>query len=146
MSQLWRRDDGYEVSDDPARLDRKVVFNYLAGDAYWIDSVTPGLVDRMIAGTLCFGVYDPAGRQVGFARVLSDRVTRAWLSDVFILAPERGRGLGVWLIDCILKHPELQGLRRWILSTLDAHGLYRKFGFQGLDEPERMMELKPPPA
>ena len=146
MTASWRREDGYEVSDDPARPDRRVIHDFLATDAYWIASITPAMVERMIGGALCFGVYDPRRLQVGFARVITDRATRAWLADVFILEPERGRGLGRWLVECILAHPDLQGLRRWILSTLDAHELYRQFGFAELEDPQRMMELKPSQA
>ena len=142
--ETWRRGDGYEVSDDPVRLDATVILRFLETDAYWIQSISRALVDRMIAGALCFGVYAPDGGQVGFARVVTDRVTRAWLADVFILKEHRRRGLGKWLVQCIMAHPDLQGLRRWILSTSDAHELYRAFGFSRLEKPERMMEFLPP--
>jgi GNAT superfamily N-acetyltransferase len=143
MTTTWVREDGYEVSDDPARIDADVVHRFLSTDAYWVASITPEIVGRMIAGALCLGVYGPDRVQVGFARVITDRVTRAWLCDLFILKPARGRGLGKWLVECILAHPELQGLRRWILSTSDAHELYRPFGFAEVTEPQRMMEYKP---
>ncbi len=98
------------------------------------------MVERSIRHSLCFGVFD-GDEQIGFARVVSDRATFAYLADVFILESHRGRGLGVWLMECIKAHPDLHGLRRWILGTRDAHGLYRKIGFQPLAEPAIYMEI-----
>ena len=90
-----------------------------------------------------FSLLDDS-KQIGFARVITDRATFAYLADVFILADYRGRGLARWLVECVIGHPELQGLRRWMLATLDAHGLYEKFGFTPLKRPQRYMELHDP--
>ena len=92
----------------------------------------------------CFGLYAPDGAQAGFSRIISDRATVAYLGDVFVLEPHRGRGLSKWMMDCIIGHPDLQGLRRWILLTRDAHGLYQQFGFTPLAKPDRWMELWAP--
>jgi GNAT superfamily N-acetyltransferase len=96
-------------------------------------------VDRSIENSLCFGLYD-GERLVGFARVISDYATFAYLSDVFVLESHRGKGLGTWFMATVLAHPDLQNIRRWMLATADAHGLYRKVGFSGLSRPERVME------
>jgi len=137
----WRRDD-YLISTDRRKLDRKVIHQFLEG-SYWAKGIPPGIVDRCIENSLCFGLYE-GNRQVGFARVISDLSTFAYLADVFVLESARGRGLGIWLIETIMGHPQLQGLRRWMLATADAHGLYRKFGFTALSRPERIMEIVDP--
>ncbi len=135
------------VSDDPARIDLDVVHGFLTR-SYWAEGVARETVVRSIAGSLAFGLYldGPAGaaRQVGFARVITDRATFAYLADVFVLEEERGRGLAAFLMAAILAHPDLQGLRRWSLVTRDAHGLYRKFGFTPLANPDGYMELYRP--
>jgi GNAT superfamily N-acetyltransferase len=131
--------DGIEISTDPARLDPGAIHAYLSR-SYWAAKIPREIVARSIANSLCFGVYD-AGRQVGFARVVTDRATYAYLADVYILESHRGRGLGVRLMEQVMAHPDLQGLRRWGLVTQDAHGLYRKFGFEPLAHPERYMEI-----
>ncbi len=133
----WQR-DGYTINDDPARLDLDVIHGFLA-TAYWSGGVPRDVVERSIKGSVPFGVYAPDGGQVGFARAVTDRATFAWICDVFVLPEERGRGLGVWLMETIVAHPELQGLRRWLLGTRDAHELYRRIGFQKLPEPGRFM-------
>jgi GNAT superfamily N-acetyltransferase len=97
------------------------------------------VVERSIRGSLCFGIHHDTG-QVGFARIISDLATFAYLADVYVLEEHRGHGLGVWLVDFIMRHPDLQGLRRWMLATRDAHGLYRKFGWTELTQPERWMQ------
>ena len=130
-----------EISTDPARLDRDWLLATLRA-TYWAGALTREQMDRSIANSIAFGVYDN-GRQIGFARVVSDRATFAWLADVIIDETQRGRGIGVKLIETIRAHPELQGLRRWMLATRDAHGLYEKFGFGPLPEPERFMEMRP---
>ena len=130
-----RRADGYEVSTDPARLDLDVIHGFLR-TAYWSKGVPRVAVERSIAHSLPFGLYAPRGEQAGFARVVTDRTTYAWLGDVFVLEDHRGRGLGVWLVQCVLEHPELKGLRRWALATADAHELYARFGFRPTSRPE----------
>ena len=135
---IERRVDGYEVSTDPGRLDLGVVHGFLH-DAYWSRGVPRAVVERAIAGSLPFGLYAPEGAQAGFARVVSDRATFAWLADVFVLPGHRGRGLGAWLVERVVAHPELQGLRRWALATADAHPLYARFGFTALPDPALFM-------
>ena len=136
MIQSWSR-DGFQVSTDPARLDLDVMHGFLRG-AYWSVGIERSVIERAVAGSMNFGLYDGEG-QIGYARVVSDRATFAWMCDVFVLEPYRGRGLGRWLVSCVLGHPDLQGLRRWMLATADAHGLYRPFGFEIPAEPERLM-------
>ncbi|HEV8610644.1 MAG TPA: GNAT family N-acetyltransferase [Thermoanaerobaculia bacterium] len=137
-AQEWRR-DGLAISTDRSRLDRKAIHEFLAG-SYWAKGIPRDVVDRSIGNALCFGLYDGA-RQVGFARVITDSATFAYLADVFVLESHRGRGLATWLMEAILAHPDLQGLRRWMLVTRDAHPLYRKLGFRELAHPERIMEM-----
>ena len=137
MPTEWKRGD-YAISCDPKRLDLGVVHGFLR-TSYWAQNVSEEVVRRSIEHSLCFGVYDRES-QVGFARVITDRATFAYLADVFIVEQHRGHGLGTWLIETIVSHPELSGLRRWILVTRDAHDLYRKFGFMELQNPERFME------
>jgi GNAT superfamily N-acetyltransferase len=129
-----------EISTDPARLDRAQIHDYLSRHSYWAEGRTRETVDRSIAFSLVFGAYDGA-RQVGFARVVTDRATFAYLCDVFVVEERRGEGLGRRLIEAVLAHPDLQGLRRFQLVTRDAHELYRRCGFRPLQEPERHMEL-----
>ena len=134
-----RREDGYEVSTDPARLDLDVIHGFLV-TAYWCAGIARDTVERAIAGSIPFGLYAPDGAQAGFARVVTDRATFAYLGDVFVLEEHRGRGLGVWLIDRVVAHPDLQGLRRFHLATADAHGLYARFGFLPHPEPGRLLD------
>ena len=136
MIQSWSR-DGFQVSTDPARLDLDVMHGFLR-TAYWSVGIERSVIERAVAGSMNFGLYNGEG-QIGYARVVSDRATFAWMCDVFVLEPYRGRGLGRWLVSCVLGHPDLQGLRRWMLATADAHGLYRPFGFEIPAEPERLM-------
>jgi GNAT superfamily N-acetyltransferase len=134
--------DGYSISTDPARLDLGVIHDFIT-QSYWAPASPRELIERAIRHSLCFGVY-LAGAQVGFARVISDYTTFAYLADVFVLPAHRGRGLSKALVAAALAHPELQGLRRWMLVTADAQGLYRRFGFQPLAQPERHMEIHQP--
>ena len=134
----WRR-DGFTISTDRSRLDPEAIHEFLT-DSYWAKGIPREVVDRSIEGSLCFGVFE-GERQVGFARVITDSATFAYLADVFVLESHRGRGLAAWLMECILAHPDLQGLRRWMLLTRDAHPLYRKSGFRDLAHPERVMEM-----
>lgn len=137
MPITWRR-ASYLVTTDPARVDLAVVHGFLT-EAYWSKGIPLETVRRSIELSIPFSLLE-SERQIGFARVISDRATIAYLGDVFVLSEFRGRGLAGWLMECVLAHPELQGLRRWILATRDAHGLYLKSGFTGLANPERWME------
>jgi GNAT superfamily N-acetyltransferase len=136
------RNAEFVISTDNERLDLDLVHGFLT-ECYWARGIPREVVDRSIENSLCFGVYRD-GKQVGFARVISDSATYAYIGDVFVLESYRGRGLGKWLMECIMQHPELQGLRRWGLVTQDAHGLYSPFGFTLLKTPERYMELLDP--
>jgi GNAT superfamily N-acetyltransferase len=127
------------VTTDRSRLDLDVIHGFLTM-SYWARGVSRDVVARSIEHSLCFGAFD-GGRQVGFARVVSDRATFAYICDVFALESHRGRGVGKSLMAAIMSHPELQGLRRWTLFTRDAHGLYRQFGFGAAGQPERLMEV-----
>jgi GNAT superfamily N-acetyltransferase len=124
------------------RIDVERTHQFLSEVAYWSLGVPRDVVSRAIQGSIVFGVYN-GGEQVGMARVVSDKATFAWLCDVWILPDERGHGLGKWLMECVKAHPELQGLRRWMLATRDAHGLYAQFGYVPVD-PERFMEIRDP--
>lgn len=130
---------GYTISDDPARLQVDAIHAFLTR-CYWSEGIPRATVERAIRHSLCFGVYAPDCAQVGFARVITDRTTFAYLCDVYILEPHRGRGLSKALLRSIDSHPDLQGLRRFNLVTLDAHGLYAQFGFAVPSKPERYME------
>lgn len=132
----------FVVTTDPVRLDLHVVHKVLS-ESYWAKDVPREVVARSVRNSLCFGLFKDKG-QVGFARVITDYATFAYLADVFILEPYRGRGLGKFLMECIMQHPMLQGLRRWTLATRDAHGLYAQFGFKPLANPDRFMELHNP--
>jgi ribosomal protein S18 acetylase RimI-like enzyme len=128
---------GFEISTDPARLDIALIHEFLSG-SYWAQGRSRALVELSIKHSLCFGVY-LAGRQVGFARVISDCAVFAYMADVFVLPEFRGRGIGKELVRTILKHPDLQGLKVFLLRTRDAHGLYSRFGFGSVPHPEEMM-------
>ena len=141
---LWQR-DFYTISTDKSRLDLDIIHRFLSEISYWAKDRTFDQTKTAIENSICFGVYD-SERQIGFARVVTDRSTFAYLGDVFILEEFRGRGLGKWLMETIISHPELQGLRRWVLATRDAHGLYEQFGFSRLKFPDRWMELPAPDA
>ena len=131
--------DGCLISTDPVKLDLEVIHGFLSS-AYWCKDIPRPVLDSAIRNSLCFGVYAD-GRQVGFARVITDRATFAYIADVFILDSHRGRGFSKFMMGAIKAHPDLQGLRRWSLATRDAHGLYRQFGFTPLKMPERHMEI-----
>jgi GNAT superfamily N-acetyltransferase len=144
--------NGFIISTDKHRLDIGSIHQYLSKEAYWSINIPLDIVKRSIENSVCFGMYDtnnqalpagmeglPAGRQVGFARVITDNATFGYLADVFIIKDYRGRGLSKWLMQCMLSHPELQGLRGLLLGTKDAHGLYSQFGFKPLEHPGRFM-------
>ncbi len=136
--------DEFEVSDDPSRIDFGVVHGFLTG-CYWSTGISEVLVRKAASNSLVFGVYERAtGAQVGYARVVTDRATYAYLCDVFVLESHRGRGLSKLLMRAVDGHPELQGLRRWMLMTRDAHALYARFGFRALSRPEAAMERHQP--
>jgi GNAT superfamily N-acetyltransferase len=130
------------ISTDRARIDVDAVHAFLT-HCYWAEGIPREVVARSIEGSLCFGIYH-GERQIGLARVISDRATYAYLGDVYVLEEFRGRGLGKWMMECVMKHPELQGLRRWSLLTRDAHGLYGQSGFKALAKAERWMERHDP--
>jgi GNAT superfamily N-acetyltransferase len=132
----------FVVNTDQTRLDITFIHQFLAG-SYWSQGIPREVVERSIENSLCFGIFENS-KQVGFARVITDRATFAYLADVFIVESHRGRGLGKFLMECIGKHPQLQELRRWMLATSDAHGLYAQFGFKPLARPERFMERHEP--
>jgi len=129
--------ENFTISTDLSRLDVDAIADMLAR-AYWAQGRTNELIARYLQHSLTFGLYD-GSRQIGLARVVSDYTTFAWLCDVFIHEDYRGRGLGKWLMETVHSHPDLQGLRRWMLATRDAHGLYSQFGWTPLDNPERWM-------
>lgn len=133
----------FVLSTDPSRLDLDMIHDFLTR-CYWAKGIPRHVVARSIKHSLCFGIYDGTGAQVAFARVISDFATIAYLGDVFVLESHRGRGLSKWMMECIMQHPSLQGLRRWILLTRDAHRLYQRFGFTPLKSAERYMELHRP--
>ena len=130
----------YKISTDPHRLNIDVIHKFLAEDSYWSPGIPRSVVERAIENSLCFGVYHGA-TQVGFARVVTDKSTVALLADLFVLKTHRGKGLSKWLMRCVVGHEDLQGLRRLLLLTSDAHGLYRQFGFEQLGNPSRFMEV-----
>jgi GNAT superfamily N-acetyltransferase len=139
--QNYRKGE-FTVSTDPKRIDLDVVHGFLT-ECYWAKGIAREVVARSVENSLCLGVY-ASGKQVGFARVISDFATYAYIGDVFVLESFRGRGLGKWLMECIMRHSRLQGLRRWSLVTGDAHGLYAQFGFSPLKKPQNYMELDQP--
>lgn len=130
--------DGFTLSTDKTRLDVDAIHDFLAHSSYWAQGRPREVVVRTIENSMCFGIYDGA-RQAAFARVVTDCATFAWVCDVFVVEEYRGRGLGKWLMESIVTHPDLQSLRRILLATRDAHGLYSQYGFIPLDEPGRFM-------
>lgn len=134
----------FTISTDPARLDVAAVHRYLSEESYWARHIPYDTVARALANSLCFGAYAPDGRLAGFARVVTDRATFAWLCDVFVLPEFRGQGLSKQLVGIVLAHPDLQNLRRHLLATLDAHGLYQQQGYTPLKNTERWLEIAHP--
>ena len=141
----WAAPDGYVVSTDPARLDIERVHRFLS-TAYWSAGIPRDVVQRSIVNSLPFGLYARSGQQTGFARVVTDRATYAYLGDVYVEPDHRGRGLGKFLVSCVLAHPQLQGLRRWALATSDAHGLYARHGFKPPANPDIHLFIERAPA
>jgi GNAT superfamily N-acetyltransferase len=135
-------DQQYQISTDPARFDVELIHKTLA-DSYWARNMPRQVLEKAIRHSLCFGVFTH-GQQVAFARVITDLATFAYLSDVFVVPEHRGRGVSKLLMRAILEHPELQGLRRFVLATKDAHGLYAQFGFEPLSNPTDFMTIHNP--
>ena len=142
MVESWERGD-YTISTDRSRLDVELIHDFISNQSYWGQGRTLEVVQRALDNSLNFGLYNDT-QQVGFARVVTDYATFAWIADVFILPEHRGRGLSKWLMELMLAHPRLQGFRRWVLATKDAHSLYERFGFIPLHRPERWMERPDP--
>ncbi len=148
--------DNFFISTDKNKLDIQVILHYLSNESYWAKNIPVETVQKSIDGSFCFGLYLNENKnnhalqtgiknykQIGFARVITDHATFGYLADVFIIEEFRGKGLAKWLMKEVMDHTQLQGLRRWMLATKDAHGLYTKFGFAALDKPERIMGFKP---
>ena len=129
----------YTITTDQEKLDLNAIHAFLSR-SFWAEGISRDTVATSIANSLCFGMFD-GNEQVGFARVVTDRATYAYLCDVYVLETHRGRGLGKWLIETVMAHPDLQGLRRFQLVTRDAHGLYSRHGFAAPAHPERVMEI-----
>lgn len=140
----WQNGE-FTISIDKSRLNIDAIQQFLENDSYWAQSRTRQQTETAIENSICFGLYH-GERQIGFARVVSDQATFAYVGDVYVLDEFRGQGLSKWLMETIISHPELQGLRRWILATRDAHGLYEKYGFHELVHPQRWMERPAPDA
>ncbi|GMQ46431.1 GNAT family N-acetyltransferase [Vibrio sp. 10N] len=131
----------YSVSTDKKHLDIILIHRYLS-NSYWAKGVPLSVVEKSIEHSLCFGAYDSDGNQVGFARIITDRATFAYLSDVFVVDDKQGQGIAKLILSTIEQHPDLQGLRRTMLGTVDAHSLYQKFGFKSIQQPEFLMQKK----
>lgn len=131
--------DDYRLSFDPSDMQVGAVHAFLT-QSYWAENISPATVERAIAGSLCVGIFAPGGEQVGFARVVTDRATFAYLADVYVLAAHRGHGLAARMVTALHDHPDLQGLRRWMLATSDAHGLYAALGWTPIDDAKPFMQ------
>ena len=134
---------GFQLSTDKALLDFETIYHYLHDESYWATGIPVERMQRAIQNSMCFGIYKD-GKQAGFARVVTDMASFGYICDVFVLTEYRGLGLSKWLIQSIVDHPDLQGLRRWSLATADAHGLYKQFGFVPLNKPANWMEIFKP--
>ena len=140
----WRRGD-FVISTDASKLDVAAVHRWLSEKSYWVPGIPYDVVSRAVEGSLNFGLYtDDGKRTIGLARIITDYATFAYVCDVYVLDEFRGQGLGVWLMECVAAHPRLQGFRRWMLGTKDAHTLYEKTGFRPPAMPERWMEKADP--
>lgn len=135
--------EGYVISTNKTRLNVSAIHAYLTR-SYWSPGIPRAIVEKAIAGSLCFGLFTEQGNQIGFARAITDGATFAYLADVYVLEEHRGKGLGKWIVDTILAHPSLQGLRRILLATRDAHALYAPFGFKPLATPQSFMSIHRP--
>jgi len=129
-----------EITTDRARMDVDAIHRYLSEESYWAQGIPRDVVERAIENSLCFGAFEDA-KQIGFARVITDYATFAYLADVFVLPSHRGRGISKQIMEAVMAHPDLRGLRRWHLVTRDAHALYAQYGFAPLESPERHMGM-----
>ncbi|WP_105189193.1 GNAT family N-acetyltransferase [Pseudoalteromonas sp. T1lg48] len=134
---------GYRISTKHEDLDFEVIYQFIS-QSYWAMGIPRATLRKAIDNSLCFGVFENGGIQVGFARLITDRATFAYLADVFVVEAHRGKGLSKWLVESIVSHPDLQGLRRMVLATRDAHGLYAQYGFKGIENPEILMQIWQP--
>lgn len=133
----------FAITDESEQLNLEMIYGFLSRESYWSSGIPRSVVEKSLRHSLCFGLFD-ADQQIGFGRAITDRATFAYLADLFVIESYRGQGLGKWLVACILEHPDLQGLRRMLLATQDAHGLYQQHGFTALLHPERLMEINHP--
>ncbi|GAD79186.1 GNAT family N-acetyltransferase [Vibrio ezurae] len=131
---------GFRISTDNDELDFDVIYHFIS-ESYWAKGVPKHTLLKALSNSFCFGLFDNSGAQVGFARLITDKATFAYLADVFVLESHRGQGLSKWLVQTILEHPDLQGLRRIMLATKDAHGLYCQYGFEAIVNPEMLMQI-----
>ena len=134
----WNKDK-FTLTDRQEDLDIDFIYSFLSNVSYWSKKIPKNIVVKSLDNSLCFGLFE-GNKQIGFGRAITDRATFAYLADVFVLESYRGQGLGKWLVDCMLAHPDIAGLRRWMLATADAHELYKQYGFTALESPERLME------
>lgn len=132
---------GYRISTDKKKMNAKIIHQYLSEESYWAKNISLPLVKKIIANSFCIGLFDAQKKQVGFARVVTDYATFAYLADVFVLEAHRGKGLSKWMVKTLHAQSKLQGLRRWMLATRDAHGLYKQLGWQPVDDPSRLMQI-----
>lgn len=132
----------FKITTEKAKFDIEFIHSFLTR-SYWAEGISKEVIERSIEGALCFGLFE-SDKQIGFARMITDKATFAYLADVFIIEEYRGRGLSKWLMEVIMSHPSLQGLRRMMLATKDAHGLYEKFGFTALNNVDRWMQINDP--
>ncbi|CAH6835874.1 Histone acetyltransferase HPA2 and related acetyltransferases [Vibrio chagasii] len=131
---------GFRISTNNDELDLNVIHQFVS-TSYWAQGIPKSTLEKAVLNSFCFGVFESSGSQVGFARLITDKATFAYLADVFILESHRGIGLSKWLVKTIVEHPDLQGLRRMVLATRDAHGLYSQYGFKPIENPEILMQI-----
>lgn len=134
---------GYKISSETSDMDVSVIHDFIS-KSYWAENIPLLTMDTAIQNSLCFGVFTDSGNQIAFARMVTDSATFAYLADVFVLEEHRGKGISKWIMENIMQHPNLQGIRRMALATSDAHGLYAEFGFKALNSPASFMELHQP--
>ena len=140
----WVNEGGFIVTTDPKKVDIKTLHNYLSKESYWAQNIPKVIVEKGIKNSLNFSLISPLKRFIGYAKLITDKATFAYLADVYVEKSFRGKGLGKWMMNCIMNHPELQNLRMWLLHTKDAHGLYEKFGFSKPANVEKIMHIFSP--